>query len=129
MSLKVLIRRINLLCFIDELFWWQKKDKLVDVDHYFFPFYGAYVNNEFQVCLRSGDFLNASKPKILKSKNLCDDSLNVLAENYYFEILVLKYLKFPGTQTPLGIHLEIDRRQNLSKQKTDDQSLITAWTN
>ena len=46
-------------------------------------------------------FLNNSIPEILKSKNLFNELLNKLPKNYYFEILVLKYLKIPGTRTSL----------------------------
>ena len=46
-------------------------------------------------------FLNTSIPEILKSKNLCNESLNKLPKNYYFKILALKYLKKPETQTAL----------------------------
>ena len=56
--------------------------------------------NSRGVCVQ-GYFLNISIPEILKRKILCNESLNILPENYYFEILVLKYLKIPGTQTPL----------------------------
>ena len=45
-------------------------------------------------------FLNTSIPEILESKNLWNESLNKLQKNYFFEMLVLKYLKNPGTQTP-----------------------------
>ena len=48
-------------------------------------------------------FLNTATTEILKSKRLCNKSLNKLPKNYYFEILVSKYLKNPGTQTPLAI--------------------------
>ena len=46
-------------------------------------------------------FLNTSIPEILKSKNLVNESLKSSIKNYYIEILALKYLKIPGTQTPL----------------------------
>ena len=46
-------------------------------------------------------FLNTSIPEILKGKNLCNVLLNILGENYCFEILVLKFLEIPGTQTLL----------------------------
>ena len=35
-------------------------------------------------------FINSPIPEILKSKNLCNETLNKLPKNYYFEILVLK---------------------------------------
>ena len=46
-------------------------------------------------------FLNAPMPEILKCIKLGVKALNKLPRNYYFEILVLKYLKIPGTQTLL----------------------------
>ena len=47
-------------------------------------------------------FLNTSTLEILKSKNLRSESLIKLQKKKcYFEILALKYLKNPGTQTPL----------------------------
>ena len=49
------------------------------------------------------DFLNTSVSEIRKSKSLGNKSLNKLPINYYFEILVVKYLKNLGTQTHVNI--------------------------
>ena len=46
-------------------------------------------------------FLNTSITEILKYKNLCNESSIKLVKKYYFEILVLMYLKIPGPQKPL----------------------------
>ena len=46
-------------------------------------------------------FLNTYVAEILDSKILYNVSLIKLVKYYYFELLVLTYLKFPGTQTPL----------------------------
>ena len=48
-------------------------------------------------------FINTSKPEILDSKSLRNVSLIKLPKYYYSELLILKYLKNPGTQTPLQI--------------------------
>ena len=47
------------------------------------------------------NFLNTLTPEILKSNQLSNKSLNILVKNYFFQILVLMYLKIPGTQAPL----------------------------
>ena len=49
-------------------------------------------------------FLNTLVAVILKYKNLRNESQIKLVKNYYFEILVLKYLKIPGEQTPPLAH-------------------------
>ena len=68
-----------------------------------------FITTESGVFVFRG-FLNTSIPKILKSKNLCNESLNKLPKNYYFEILVSKYLKIAGTQTPLQSVLKFFRQ-------------------
>ena len=46
-------------------------------------------------------FLCTSISEIVKNKNLSNESLNILIKNYYFEILVLKYIKNPrSANTP-----------------------------
>ena len=55
-------------------------------------------------------FLNKLVSEILKNKNLCNESLNKLSKNCYFEILVLKYLKIPEKQTslPNSLYMQIE---------------------
>ena len=65
-------------------------------------------------------FLNTLVAVILKYKNLRNESQIKLVKNYYFEILVLKYLKIPRTQTPLhNISINTHSRRDLNRLKID----------
>ena len=74
-------------------------------------------------------FLNNSIQEIRKSKNPGNESLNKLLKNYYFGVLVVKYLKNPRTQTPL--HL-FDHSSDLQKEFLVSShfmnSVLRIWT-